>query len=143
MKSAIALLAISLAGCGLFKKAEHPRHTLRASVLGVAYATKALDGVCADTARTLGGARGAELAGTCARAYRVARESLLSAEAGLDAWTAADQRLVGCFAAKGARALLEGVHAAKAAGATLPNAVADGAQLAEILVPIAEGACPK
>lgn len=142
MKHAIALLAIALVGCGLFKPAATPRHTMRASVLAVAYATKELDAVCAATARALGGTRGADVAGKCAAAYRVARASLLSAEAGLDAWTAADQRAVGCLAAKAGRALLEGVHAAKAAGATMPNAVVDGMQLAELLVPMAEGACP-
>jgi hypothetical protein len=122
------------------KPAQHPRHTLRASVLTVARAVKEVDMLCAESARI---AKSVQTAETCARAYVVARESLLSAEAMLDAWNASDQRQVGCFAAKGGRALLEMTHAARAAGATLPNAVVDGAQIAELLVPMAEGACPQ
>lgn len=138
MKHAIALLAlIGVAAC---KPAEHPRHTLRASVLTVARAVKEVDLLCADSARAT---KSAKTADACAQAYTVARESLLSAEAMLDAWTASDQRQVGCFAAKGGRALLEMVHAARAAGASLPNSVVDGAQLAELLVPMAEGSCPR
>jgi hypothetical protein len=138
MKRAIVLLAfIGLVGC---PPAQHPRHTLRASVLTVARAVKELDVLCAESARIT---RRVDVADTCAKSYNVARDSLLSAEAMIDAWTSADQRQVGCFAAKGGRALLEMARAARSAGAELPNSVVDGMQLAEILVPMAEGACPK
>lgn len=100
MKTMFAGLCLMLAcavGCvPPGKTAESPdRATARAVVLTLAEAVKDADQLCATFATST---KNVDVAKACADAYDVARPSLISAEAGIDAWDSASKGQLACLA---------------------------------------------
>jgi len=116
------------------KPAETPREQARSVVLTVAEGVRVADEACASVAL---GTRNVELADTCASIVREAREALLSAEAGVDAWDAAGAGDVPCAVAHASRALSSILATIERAGGKPPPAVDDALRIAPLLA----GAC--
>lgn len=123
------VLCLLTAGCP--GEAKTPRENARAVVLTTAEGVRAGDLACAATAKAKGDLA---LAETCAAAVKEAREALLAAEAGVDAWDAAAQGKVPCAVAKAGAAVSKILDAIKRAGGQPPGVLEDALKLAPVLL---------
>ncbi|WP_394849724.1 hypothetical protein LZC95_20005 [Pendulispora brunnea] len=122
------LLATSQVGC--LKRthdAESPsRQTARATIVLVAKAVLIADQTCSGVAKKQ---EKASIAATCEQAYNVARNSLLTAESGVDAWDSVAQKDIACAIIESGRALKRTADAIQSAGVELPAIVVDALKL--------------
>lgn len=102
----------------------------RAVVTTMAEAVKLADAGCAAVAAV---AHDLPTAEACAAAYKVAREALLVAEGGVDAWDTGNRKGVFCGVAKGAAALAQMADVLRAHEVTLPPLVVDALKLPVLL----------
>lgn len=102
----------------------------RAVVTTIAEAVKLADAGCSAVAAA---ARDVATAEACAAAYKVAREALLVAERGVDAWDSGDRKGVVCGVVQGAAALAQMADALRAHDVTLPPLVVDALKLPALL----------
>ncbi len=126
-----AAVAFSATAC---KPGQTPRETGRATVLVVADAVKQLDALCAALARAK---QDAALGQSCADGYDVARASLISAEAALDAYDSVGAGNLPCAVAHSVTAMQGMVDSIRKAGGSTPPVVDDAFALAPLLT----GAC--
>jgi hypothetical protein len=124
---AFAVGTWGLDGC---KGAAAPREQARGAVLTVAEGLRQADFACADLAIA---ARDLPLAEACADAYDAAREALLAAEAGVDAWDRGAAGEVSCATARAVEGLQRMISLVAAAGGRLPAVVEDALRLAPLL----------
>ena len=123
--------AIALMGC---HGANAPREQARSVVLTVAEGVKVGDEACASVALAK---KDAALAEQCAALVSLARESLIAAEEGVDAWDAAAVSNLPCAVKSAASALSRLLGIVEAAGGKAPPVVQD----ALLLAPALTGAC--
>lgn len=123
-----AAWTVSIVGCGAGAQgAKSPaRDYARATLILVAEATKAADGVCADLAKQKSDAK---LAKTCADAYDATRASLLAAQSLVDGWESADQKSYMCTLGHGVQGLGSMASAVQSAGGKLPPVIVDALSL--------------
>lgn len=114
--------------------AQTPREQARSVVLTVAEGVRQGDLACASIARAKADL---ELAEGCAAVVKEARESLLIAESGVDAWDAADADKLPCATKAAADALARLLDTVRRAGGKPPPAVDDALKI----VPLLAGAC--
>jgi hypothetical protein len=114
--------------------ANTPREQARSVVLTVAEGVRIGDETCAWISKAK---KDLSLAETCAAAVLEARNALLIAEGGVDAWDAAAAEKLPCATKAAASALSRVLGAIERAGGKIPPAVADALQLAPLLA----GAC--
>ncbi|MBX3205125.1 MAG: hypothetical protein KF764_08645 [Labilithrix sp.] len=119
------------AGCA---QAKTPREQARSVVLTVAYGVRQADLACASVAIARDDVA---LADECARHVDVARELLLAAEDGVDAWDAAAAERLPCAVQSAASALTSIVDAIQRAGGKPPPGAVDALRIAPMLA----GAC--
>lgn len=110
------------------------RENARASILLLARGVSLADEACATLARSK---NDAAIAKSCADAYDEARGSLLSAEAGVNAWDPAPggtsgskKNDVACAVKHAAESLSKGTQVIQNAGGDLPLALSDALKLA-------------
>lgn len=123
--------AVVLMGC---RGANAPREQARSVVLTVAEGVKVGDEACASVALAK---KDASLAEQCAALVSLARESLIAAEEGVDAWDAAAVSNLPCAVKSAATALSRLLGIVEAAGGKAPPVVEDALRLAPALT----GAC--
>jgi hypothetical protein len=123
--------AFALMGC---HGANAPREQARSVVLTVAEGVKVGDEACASVALAK---KDAALAEQCAALVSLARESLITAEEGVDAWDATAVSNLPCAVKSAASALSRLLGIVEAAGGKAPPVVQD----ALLLAPALTGAC--
>lgn len=128
VKIAALVLAVALSAC---RPSELPRETARGTVLTLARAVQVADVTCASIATAR---QDAKLAETCAGAYDVARDALIGAESGVDAWDEHGAGNVPCAVARAAASLASIASAVEHAGGEVPAVVDDALRLAPELV---------
>jgi hypothetical protein len=114
--------------------AQTPREQARSIVLTVAEGVRVGDEACASIAKAK---RDVSLAEGCAIVVAEARSALLVAEAGVDAWNAANEGKLPCAVSAASSALGRILDTITRAGGRAPPAVADALKLAPLLT----GAC--
>lgn len=122
-----AATSLASPGCA---PAKTPREQARSVVLTVAEGVRVGDEACASIAMAK---RDLQLAVGCAAVVAEAREQLLTAEAGVDAWDAADAGRLPCAVRSAADALSRLLETVKSAGGKTPPAVDDALRLAPLL----------
>lgn len=127
------VLVLAIASC---KPAETPREQARGTILTIAFAVRAADETCAAIAKSR---RDVDLATTCAKAFDAARDSLIGAEASVDAWDRGASGDVSCAVARGVSALTSIVSAVRTAGGTVPPVVDDALRLAPLVTGVCRG----
>lgn len=114
--------------------AQTPREQARSVVLTLAEGVRQGDLACASVAKARGDL---QLAVGCATIVAEAREILITAEGGVDAWDAAAADRLPCAVRSAANALTRLLDTIKRAGGKTPPAVDDALHLAPLLT----GAC--
>lgn len=130
---AAAAIACAFIGC---HPAAAPREQARSVVLTVAEGVRVADETCASIAL---GTKSAPLAEQCAAIVKQARESLIAAEDGVDAWDAAAARNLPCSVKAAASALSRILTVIENAGGKVPPVVADALRLAPTLAGVCHG----
>lgn len=129
-----ALLGVA-AKCGC-RPANTPREQVRSVVLTVAEGVRVADEACASVARAK---RDLPLADACAAIVVQARDALLAAEEGVDAWGSAAAGDVPCAVRNAAGSLSRILETIKSAGGKPPPAVEDALRLAPMLAGVCHG----
>jgi hypothetical protein len=134
----IACIALaSVEGCAPFKGASSPdRASARATILTIAEATKKADSACGSYALA---AKDVDVAKRCADAYDVARNAILSASYGVDAWDSAEQGRIACAAVDAVRALAQITETLESVHVAIPPAAADAVSLAKSIGRVCHG----
>lgn len=132
-----AAAAFLLSGCS----PSLTRAQARGALLTVAEGVLVADRVCADVAKTLPPDDGFALATKCARAYKTARASLLTADSALSSANAVADKQFLCAAGHAAQAVATLSGLLHAHGASLPSSFYDGVTMAQTLGSLAIGTC--
>ncbi len=130
MRLAIYLLTCALVGCG----ASASRAQARGAVLVTAEAVRLGDKACADVALEK---NDLPLARACETAYEIARASVLTAAASVDAWDEGKKGDVACAIKRAGDELSKTVSELRARQASIPKLIEDAIALAA-----STGKCP-
>lgn len=130
MIRAIALAAVYAVSCG---GSTASRAQARGAVEATAAAVKVGDEACANYALSR---KDVDLAKGCVAAYEAARDQLLVAAAGVDAWDEGKRGAVTCAVVRAGMHLTKAIDEMSARKLTVPKVVEDAVHLASAL-----GAC--
>lgn len=126
----LGALVVNLVVPTACRPALAPREQARSVVLSVAEGVRVADEACAAAALAT---RSLPLAETCATLVDEAREALIAAEDGVDAWDAAEAGRIPCAVGRAASSLSRILEAVERAGGAVPPAAVDALRLAPLL----------